>query len=75
MQRASQKLHAIARVSPFMDPDELRLPMNSFMKSQFCYYPLIWIFHDGGLNTKMNKIQGRELRIVYKTVTPTTKLC
>ena len=38
--RASQKIHARARVSPFMDPDKLRLPMNCFIKSQFSYCPL-----------------------------------
>ena len=64
--RASQKMHALARVSPFMDPDKLRLLMNSFIKSQFSYCPLIWMFHDRGLNSKVNKIQERALRIVYK---------
>ena len=32
--RASQKLHALARVSSFMDPDKLRLLMISIIKSQ-----------------------------------------
>ena len=64
--RASQKLHALARVSPFMDPDKLRLIMNSFIKSQFTYCPLIWMFHDKSLNSKVNKIQEIALRIAYK---------
>ena len=64
--RASQKLHALARVSAFMNPDKLRLLMNSFIKSQFSYCPLIWMFHDRALNAKVNKIQERALRIVYK---------
>ena len=63
--KASQKLHALARVSAFMNPDELRLLMNSFIKSQFSYCPLIWMFHDRGLNAKVDKIQERALRIVY----------
>ena len=50
----------------FMNPDKLRLLMNSFIKSQFSYCPLIWMFHDRALNAKVNKIQGRALRIVYK---------
>ena len=37
--RASQKLHALARVSPFMGSDKLRLLISSFKKAQFCYYP------------------------------------
>ena len=64
--RASQKLHALARVSPFMDPDKLRLLMISFTKSHFSYCPLIWMFHDRALNATVNKIQERALRIVYK---------
>ena len=64
--KASQKLHALARVSAFMHPDKLRLLMNSFIKSQFSYCPLIQMFHDRGLNAKVNKIQERALRIVYK---------
>ena len=64
--RASQKLHALARVSAFMSPDKLRLLMNSFIKSHFSYCPLIWMFHDRALNAKVNKIQERALRIVYK---------
>ena len=67
MEKASQKLHALARVSAFVNPDKLRLLMNSFIKSQFSYCPLIWMFHDRGLNAKVNKIQERALRIVYKT--------
>ena len=57
---------SLARVSVFMNPDKLRLLMNSFIKSQFSYCPLIWMFHDRGLNAKVNKIQERTLRIVYK---------
>ena len=62
----TEKLHALARVSAFMNPDKLRLLMNSFIKSQFSYCPLIWMFHDGGLNAKVNKIQEIALRIVNK---------
>ena len=54
-------------VSPFKNPDKLRLLMNSFIKSQFSYCPLIWMCHDWGLYAKVNKIQKRALRIVYKT--------
>ena len=37
--RASQKLHALARVSPLKGSDKLRLLMNSFIKAQFSYCP------------------------------------
>ena len=40
--------------------------MNSYMKAQFSYCPLIWMLHDRYLNAKVNKIHERPLRIVYK---------
>ena len=64
--RASQKLHAIARVSTFMDAGKLRLLMNSFVNAQFSYCPKICIFHDRNLNAKVNKIHERAPIIVYK---------
>ena len=64
--RASQKLHALARVSAFMNPDKLHLLMNSLIKSQFSDCQLIWMLHYWGLNAKVNKIQEMALRIVYK---------
>ena len=64
--RASQKLHALARVSTLMDPGKLRLLMNSFINAQFSHFPLIWMFHDRNLNAKVNKIHERALGIVHK---------
>ena len=66
--KASQKLHALARVSTFMDPGQLRLLMNSFINAQFSYFPLIWLFHDRYLNAKVNKIHEMALRIVCKNI-------
>ena len=40
--------------------------MNSFIKSQFNYCPLVWMFHDRVLNSKLNFIQKRALRLVCK---------
>ena len=45
--RASRKIHALARVTPFMTLSEQRLLMNSFFKTQFNYCPLISICHNG----------------------------
>ena len=49
-----------------MDPGRLRLLMNSFINAQFSYCPLVWMFHDRNLNAKVNKINERALRVVYK---------
>ena len=36
------------------------------MESQFSYAPMVWMFHDRGLNNKINKLHERALRIVYR---------
>ena len=65
-QKASNKLYALARISPYMDQSKLRTLMRAFITSQFQYCPLIWMFHSRQLNKKINKIQERALRITYK---------
>ena len=49
-----------------MDPVKLKLLMDEFIKSQFNYCPLVWMFHDRIINSKVNKIRERALRIVCK---------
>ena len=39
--KASQKLHALARVAPFMEANKLRVLIKAFIESQFSYCPLI----------------------------------
>ena len=36
------------------------------MKSQFSYCPLVWMFCSRTLNARINKLQERSLRILYK---------
>ena len=62
--KASQKLHALARISHYMDLNKRRNLMKAFITSQFCYCPLIWMFHN--LNNKINRIHERALRLVYQ---------
>ena len=40
--------------------------MNTFVMSHFSYCPLIWMFHDRKIDSKINKIQERALRIAYR---------
>ena len=44
--RASQKLHALARITHYMDFEKRRSLMKIFVISQFNYCPLIWMFHN-----------------------------
>ena len=63
---ASQKLHALARIAAYMNLSKRRIVMKSFISSQFGYCPLVWMFCSRRLNHRINKIQERALRIVYR---------
>ena len=39
--------------------------MKTIVESQFRYCPIIWIFHSRKVNSKINHLQERSLRIVY----------
>ena len=64
--RASQKLHALARISNIMSLEKRKVIMNAFITSQFGYCPLIWMCHSRKLNTRINNIHERVLRIVFQ---------
>ena len=64
--KASQKLHALARISNYICQDRLRILMKAFIESQFGYCPLVWMFHSRKLNNRINRLHERALRIVYK---------
>ena len=63
--KASRKMHALARISPYMDIPKKRMLFNAFFKSQFSYCPLTWMCHSRRLNNKINILHERCLRIIY----------
>ena len=64
--KASQKLHALARLSNLMSIRQRKTIMNAFINSQFSYCPLIWMCHSRTTHSIINNIHERTLRIVYK---------
>ena len=66
LKKTSQKLHALARISPYMNIAQKRTIMKAFITSQFGYCPLVWMFHSRAINNRINKLHERSLRIVYK---------
>lgn len=64
--KVSQKLHALARISPFMDQKKLRTILKAFIESQFGYCPLVWMHHNRTLNNRINHLHEKALRIIYK---------
>ena len=62
-QKMSKKLNALAILAPYMETTKKRIFMNAFFKSQFDYCPLVWIYCNRYLNTKINR--ERYLLIVH----------
>ena len=63
---ASQKLNALARITPYMNIQKRRTIIKSFVTSQFSYCLLTW-----RLNNKINSVHERALRIIYQENTST----
>ena len=53
--KTSNKLYALARISPYVDQSKLGALMRAFITSQFQYCPLIWLFHSRQLNLKIQR--------------------
>ena len=64
--KASQKLHALARVRNYMNITQSKILMKTFILSHFGYCPLVWMMHNRTLNNRINRIHERALRLVYK---------
>ena len=64
--KAGRQLNAMARISNFLDLDSRKMIFNSFIRSHFNYCPLVWHFCGKQNSDKLEKIQERALRIMYK---------
>ena len=64
-QIAGKKLNALTRLSHLIAPYQLDLILNSFIKGQFNYCPLIWMFSSKRSNNLINKIHERTLRLIH----------
>jgi hypothetical protein len=70
--KASAKVTALARLIKIVPLSRKRILFNSFVKSQFSYCPLVWMFNLSiPLNRRINRIHERGLRIVYNDYTAT----
>ena len=70
IKKASRKINALSRITPFMNRSKRRFLMNSFFNSQFNYCPLVCTFHSRSINNKINHLHERVLRIVYSNFKP-----
>ena len=63
--KANLKLNALSRIIPYMSLEKRKLLVNAFFKSHFNYNPLVWMCHNRRLNSKINRVHERCLRIMY----------
>lgn len=67
--KAARQLNALARISNYLDISARRAIYNCFVASNFNYCPLVWHFCGLTNSNKIEKIQERCLRIIYKDYT------
>ena len=60
--KAVQKLSALARINRYLTLDQTLLLINSVIKSQLSYSPLIWMFCLRSLKSSLNCIHEYALR-------------
>ena len=63
--KAGQKVNALARLKNYLKLDQRNLLLNSVIKSQVTYCPLIGMFTSHYLNNALNNIHERALRLIY----------
>ena len=64
--KATQKLHALARIVKYMDLPKRKALMKAFITSQVRHCSSIWMLHSRTLNKRINNIHERALRLTYK---------
>ena len=64
--KASQKINALSRLASSMNFEQRRLIMSSFVIFHSSYCPVVWMFHSRKLNTRINRLHERALRVVYR---------
>ena len=69
LKKANQKVHVLARITPYMNILKRKLLMNSFFISQFNYCPLVRMCPSRLMNNKINRLHEKFLNIVYSEKT------
>ena len=64
--KAGKKLHALARLCTILSFNKRKVLMNAFVMSQFASSPLIGMFLYRTLNSKINAMHFRALKLVYR---------
>ena len=67
----NQKLSGLIGVAPLMTDFNKKVIFNSFIKGQFNYCPLLWMFSTRAVNHKINRLHERGLRALLNDETST----
>ena len=63
--KSAGQLNAICRMGNHIGTDEKRVLIQSFVQANFNYCPLVWFFTSPNSLRKIERIQGRALRILF----------
>ena len=63
--KANRKLRALARATPYMNPQKRKVLINAFFNAKFGYCPLIWMLHSRQNNNKIKHLHERCLRLIH----------
>ena len=63
--KASRKIQAVSRTSPYIPQTQKPLLMNAYFMSQLSYCPLVWMNHSRTLSNRINGLHKRALSLVY----------
>ena len=61
--QVNRKLNALHRIGSHISLDKRKMLLRAFIKYQFSYCRLIWMFHPRTLNNKINWLHEKTLRI------------
>ena len=65
VKRSTKKLHALSRISKYIDSTMCRFKVNSFITLQFSYCSLICMFHSKAMECRVKGLREITLRFVY----------
>ena len=69
------KLHALRKIRKYLTTVKAKLLYNAFIKSQFNYASIIWMFWHKQVYSKIAKIQYKALKKLFITVMNLMKNC
>ena len=62
---AANQLNALIRLKSYLNFNLKRVLINSYIISNFNYFPLVWIFSTAKSLNKIESLQKRALRLLY----------